>query len=74
MLDTDLIGPYVGPDFPQDHVVKDAKPLPTSKDQCKKDGWKVYGVFKNQGDCVSFIATGGRNEPGQAASHTGRGP
>lgn len=30
---------------------------PTTKDQCKKDGWKVFNnpVFKNQGDCVSFV-------------------
>lgn len=39
-------------------------PMPTSKDQCKKDGWKDYGTtFKNQGDCVSFVATGGKNQP-----------
>lgn len=38
-------------------------PLPTSKDQCKEDGWKSYGVFKNEGDCVSFVATGGKNGP-----------
>jgi hypothetical protein len=37
--------------------------LPTSKDQCKKDGWKNYGIFKNQGDCVSFVATHGKNPP-----------
>jgi hypothetical protein len=32
----------------------------TSKDQCKKDGWKssTSPVFKNQGDCVSFFASG----------------
>lgn len=36
---------------------------PLSKDDCKKGGWKTYGVFKNQGDCVSFVATGGRNKP-----------
>ncbi len=42
------------------------KPLPTSKDQCKKGGWKNYGdTFKNQGDCESFAATGGKNEPGK---------
>jgi hypothetical protein len=30
--------------------------VPTSKDQCKKDGWKNYGpMFKNQGQCVSFV-------------------
>jgi hypothetical protein len=39
---------------------------PTSADQCKKDGWKSYGSFKNQGDCVSFVATGGKNLPAGA--------
>jgi hypothetical protein len=38
-------------------------PLPTSAEECTKDGWEAYGIFKNQGDCVSFVATGGRNEP-----------
>jgi hypothetical protein len=48
--------------------VVDAAPLlPTSKGQCRKDGWKTYGVFKNQGDCVSFVATGGKNGPALAA-------
>lgn len=37
--------------------------LPTSKDDCKKGGWKRYGVFKNQGDCVSFVASDGKNKP-----------
>lgn len=32
-------------------------------EDCKKDGWKTYGIFKNQGDCVSFVATNGRNGP-----------
>ena len=37
---------------------------PTSADQCKKDGWKDYGtMFKNQGDCVSFVASKGKNKP-----------
>jgi hypothetical protein len=33
---------------------------PTSKDQCKKDGWKAFNnpAFKNQGDCISFVSTG----------------
>jgi hypothetical protein len=47
-----------------DVVVTDTRPLPTSKDQCKKGGWQSYGVFRNQGDCVSFVATGGKNPPG----------
>ena len=36
---------------------------PTNKDQCKKNGWKSFNnpTFKNQGDCVSFVATGGKN-------------
>ena len=37
---------------------------PTDKDQCKKDGWKSFGLFKNQGDCVSYVATHGRNQAG----------
>jgi hypothetical protein len=49
--------------FEGDIVVRDAQPQPTSKDQCKNGGWKTYGVFKNQGDCVSFVATGGTNPP-----------
>lgn len=40
--------------------------VPTSKDQCKKDGWMTEvradgSTFKNQGDCVSYVATGGRH-------------
>ena len=31
--------------------------LPTTKDDCKQDGWQYFGVFKNQGDCVSSVAT-----------------
>jgi hypothetical protein len=38
---------------------------PTSKAQCKNAGWKTFGVFKNQGECVSFVATGGKNPPGK---------
>jgi len=35
---------------------------PTSKDQCKRGGWRKYegrnGPFKNQGDCIQFVNTG----------------
>ena len=36
---------------------------PTSKDQCKKGGWQTFDnpAFKNQGDCVSYVATGGKH-------------
>jgi hypothetical protein len=38
----------------------------TDKDQCKKGGWQTVtdadgNPFKNQGDCVSYVATGGKN-------------
>jgi len=41
------------------------EPEPT-KDSCKNGGWQDFtsspGPFKNQGDCVSFFASGGKNE------------
>jgi hypothetical protein len=44
-----------------------AQPFPTSKDQCKNGAWRTYGVFKNEGDCVSFVATGGKNLPANSS-------
>jgi hypothetical protein len=38
-------------------------PLPTAKAECEDDGWKRFPIFANQGDCVSFVATAGKNEP-----------
>lgn len=39
--------------------------LPTTKADCMQGGWQsFFGAFKNQGDCVSFIATDGKNPPG----------
>lgn len=37
--------------------------VPSSASECKKGGWAAFGIFKNQGDCVSFAATGGKNPP-----------
>jgi hypothetical protein len=35
-----------------------------STEQCKNGGWKQFGrTFKNQGDCMSFVATRGKNPP-----------
>jgi hypothetical protein len=42
---------------------------PTSKKQCKKGGWRTFPQFRNQGDCVSFVATGGKNPPAGLAAH-----
>jgi hypothetical protein len=47
---------------------------PTSKDACKDGGWESFNnpAFKNQGDCVSFVASEGKaggkknNNPVQA--------
>jgi hypothetical protein len=38
---------------------------PTGIDDCKQGGWKNYPAlgFKNQGDCVSYVATRGKNPP-----------
>ena len=44
-----------------DVTVVDAQPFPATRDQCKNGGWRSYNIFKNQGDCVSFVATGGKN-------------
>jgi 6-phosphogluconolactonase (cycloisomerase 2 family) len=30
---------------------------PTAKDQCKNGGWRAFAQFKNQGQCVSFVAS-----------------
>ena len=29
--------------------------LPVSKDDCQADHWTTYGVFNNQGDCMSYV-------------------
>ena len=40
---------------------------PPGADQCKNGGWQNFEglTFKNQGDCVSYVSTHGRNEPGK---------
>jgi hypothetical protein len=43
-----------------DLVVRDIT-LPTSRSQCKNGGWRNFPDFKNQGDCISFVAAGGKN-------------
>ena len=41
-------------------------PAVTDKAQCTNGGWQTFtsapGPFKNQGDCVSFVATDGKNK------------
>jgi hypothetical protein len=38
-------------------TVHDSSPPPTSKDQCKNDGWATFG-FTNQGQCVAYVQRG----------------
>jgi hypothetical protein len=52
-----------------DKVAVTSTALPTTTEQCKNDGWRKFGTsFTNQGDCASFVATNGKNEPGQNQS------
>jgi hypothetical protein len=32
---------------------------PLTMDDCKSGGWQEFGVFKNQGECVSYVESGG---------------
>jgi len=66
LLFKSLHNPGAHPDKAQGVALDDIRVtinLPTTKDQCKKGGWKEFGVFKHQGDCVSFVATNGKNSP-----------
>ena len=39
---------------------------PLDKDECKNGAWMTFNtpVFRNQGDCVSFVASNGRARGG----------
>jgi choice-of-anchor C domain-containing protein len=55
-------------------VVTETAVTAATKDDCKNDGWKTMrdgqgNGFKNQGDCVSYFATDGKN-PGSVTSTT----
>lgn len=56
-----------GDAFAIDDLRFNADVIPMTADDCKKGGWKLFHIdgatFKNQGDCVSFVATGGKNQP-----------
>jgi hypothetical protein len=61
------VGAFVGAPLNETFTSTLAQPVPlapTSFAQCMNNGWKNFPQFKNQGDCVSFVATGGKNPGG----------
>jgi hypothetical protein len=46
-----------------DDLNESANLITPSQDQCRNGGWRNFGQFKNHGDCMSFVATGGKNPP-----------
>ena len=46
-------------------VIQVVIPVLTTTGDCKNGGWRTYTnpTFKNQGDCVSYVATKGKNPP-----------
>ena len=61
--DGDGIPDCTDPDDNGDGIADTAPPTTTA--QCKKGGWKTFNnpAFKNEGDCVSYVATKNRNQP-----------
>jgi hypothetical protein len=62
LVSSDLTGPCAGGNIAR------------NKDQCKNDGWMTLTdnnnrPFKNQGDCVSYVATGGKNTAAGPKQH-----
>ena len=33
------------------------------RDACRKGGWLAFDLVRHQGDCISFVSSGGRNPP-----------
>ena len=55
---------HTTPGVPVRRLRRDRRAVrPDDKDQCKNGGWRTFPGFKNQGDCVSYVVTRGRNEP-----------
>jgi hypothetical protein len=44
-------------------VVRPCQPKPGTKEECSNGGWRSFPGLKNQGDCVSFVTTRGKNQP-----------
>ena len=46
---TEEVGNKIG------RITTPAPPVPTSKRQCKRGGWRDFSGFKNQGRCIAFV-------------------
>jgi hypothetical protein len=57
--------PTYGPTIATDSGTISCGNVPTTKEDCKNGGWKAYGLFKNQGQCVSFVEARSRNRSGE---------
>jgi hypothetical protein len=57
------VTPAVFPNYRSNISATLTAALPTTKDDCESGGWQSYPMFKNQGDCVSFVETCGKNAP-----------
>ena len=57
------VGDTVTPTVFDGYLQNISATITNSADRCKNGGWQSFGVFKNQGDCVSWLATGGKNPP-----------
>jgi hypothetical protein len=54
------MSPFAGTGLAEDFTSSLTAPVlitPTSKDQCKNNGWKNFPQFKNQGECVSSVVS-----------------
>jgi hypothetical protein len=61
----DTRGAIGAPSFREQFVSDGLRP--TRREQCKGGGWREFGgLFRNQGSCVSFVATGGESPPSGA--------
>ena len=53
---------FNGPDVDDDLNLSANLVTPT-RDACRKGGWLAFDLVRHQGDCMSFVSTGGRNPP-----------
>ena len=53
---------FNGPDVDDDLNLSANLVTPT-RDSCRKGGWLAFDLVRHQGDCMSFVSSGGKNPP-----------